>query len=330
MHLLIPFAAPLSEAGQSACRGLALPNLARLLARWTCVARDAGEAFSLSTPQERALAAAWGWTGLADGLLPWAAVAASDDGLAPSADHDGQTTSADHDGQTTSAGGPSWGLVQLCHWHADAQQVAVSDPAGLRLDEAGARCFFDALLPLFGDDGWSLHWGSATRWYARHASLATLPTASLDRVIGRDVDIWLQSHPDARKLRRLQAEAQMLLHAHPLNAERDAQGLPAVNSFWLSGTGVSALPDPARRAAISVDARLRAPALAEDWAAWGQAWQALDAELLPAWLDRPAQAPTLTLCGERGAQSWAPQARPLWRRWLGPRLGNPALALAAL
>lgn len=310
MHLLIPFAAPLSEAGRAALDTLALPNLATLLARWTCVARDDGDAFSLSTPHERALAAAWGWAA-ADGLLPFAAAAAADDGLAPQAT------------------GPGWGLVQLSHWHADAQQVAVADPAALRLDEGGARCFFDALAPLFGDDGWALHWGTATRWYATHTSLATLPTASLDRVVGRNIDIWLQTHPDARKLRRLQAEAQMLLHAHPLNAEREEQGLPTVNSFWLSGTGLTALPDPARRKTVNVDDRLRTPALAEDWAAWAEAWAALDAEVLPALLT-PPQAPLLTLCGEQGAQSWAPQALPLWRRWFGPRQADLASALSAL
>ena len=310
MHLLIPFAAPLSEAGRAALGALVLPNLAALLARWTCVARDDGDAFSLSTPHERALASAWGWTA-ADGLLPFAAVAAADDGLTPQ------------------ASGPGWGLVQLSHWHADAQQVAVSDPATLRLDEAGSRQFFDALAPLFGDDGWALHWGTAARWYATHASLATLPTASLDRVIGRDIDIWLQTHPDARKLRRLQAEAQMLLHAHPLNAEREDQGLPAVNSFWLSGTGITALPDPAKRRAVSIDDRLRAPALADDWAAWAEAWVALDAEVLPAWRN-PQQAPTLTLCGERGTQTWAPGRKPRWRRCFGPRQADLATRLSSL
>ena len=61
MHLLIPFAAPLSDAGRAALGTLVLPNLATLLARWSCVAGSDGDgdgdAFSLSTPHERALAA---------------------------------------------------------------------------------------------------------------------------------------------------------------------------------------------------------------------------------------------------------------------------------
>ena len=313
-HLLIPFAAPLSEAGLAACGTLALPNLARLLARWTLIERDEGDAYSLSPPHERALASAWGWTA-PDGLLPFAAQAAADDGFSPASD------------------GTGWGLLRPTHWHADAQQVSVTDPAALRLEAAAARVFFDALAPLFTDDGWALRWGAPDRWYATHTSLTTLPTASLDRVVGRDIDLWLQSHPQARRLRRLQAEAQMLLHAHPLNAEREGQGLLPVNSFWLSGTGVSALADPARRAAVQVDERLRAPALAEDWATWAEAWQRLDAEVLPALVSADPSADTsmkITLCGERNAHTWAPRPQPLWQRWLGPRQVNPLPLLSAL
>lgn len=299
MHLLIPFAAPLSDAGRAALGTLVLPNLATLLARWSRVAGSDGggdgdgDAFSLSTPHERALAAAWGWAA-PDGLLPFAALAAADDGLTPH------------------PGGPGWGLVQLSHWHADAQQVAVTDPAALRLDEAGARQFFDALAPLFGDDGWELHWGSATRWYATHASLATLPTASLDRVIGRDIDIWLQSHPDARKLRRLQAEAQMLLHAHPLNAEREARGALPVNSFWLSACGKA---QPARSDGVRYDDRLRGPALRADAGAWRDIWQLLDSDAIAPLLARAdrGEAARLTLCGERSRVELAPRPRSWWR-----------------
>jgi hypothetical protein len=41
----------------------------------------------------------------------------------------------------------------------------------------------------------------------------------------------------AKPLRRLQNEMQMLLYTHPVNERRIARGLPAVNSFWISGTG---------------------------------------------------------------------------------------------
>jgi hypothetical protein len=54
----------------------------------------------------------------------------------------------------------------------------------------------------------------------------------------------------------------------------------------------------------TVDARLRGPALADDWAAWVKAWDTLDAGPLAAVAARVVQGTParLTLCGER---SWA-------------------------
>ena len=57
---------------------------------------------------------------------------------------------------------------------------------------------------------------------------------------------WL---PGERWLRRLQNEAQMLLHAHPVNLARMARGALAVNSVWIHGAGAPA--DPVSRRTTS-------------------------------------------------------------------------------
>ncbi|MBP9910566.1 MAG: hypothetical protein KBF65_14355 [Rubrivivax sp.] len=297
MHLLIPFAAPLAEAGRHALATLSLPRLQALLARLGEVERDEGDEWCLSPPHERALARALGWQGGA-GLLPWAARQAAATGV--------------------DVGELAWGLLTPTHWHLGTDQVSLLDPARLMLDEATSRALFDAMLPLFTGEGFVLRWGAPLRWYAAHESLATLATASLDRVIGRNVDAWLGSDPAARRIRRLQSEVQMLLHTHPLNAEREARGLLPVNSFWLSGCGVqqrSAAEPP------QVDERLRAPALNDDWAAWARAWETLDEGPLAELLKRAEQGRPvrLTLCGERSGvafeaapQRWTQRLRSLW------------------
>jgi hypothetical protein len=312
MHLVVPFASADSPAAREALAGLSLPSLERLLARLDPAWSDEGtDELSLNPPHERALAHAWGWP-LADGLLPFAALAAQRDGL-PAA-----------------PGGTGWALLSPAHWHVGTEQVSLADPAELALDEPTSRRFFDTLAPLFADDGWSLAWGAPTRWYARHASLAALPTAALDRVIGRNVDFWLGAQPGSGPLRRLQAEAQMLLHEHPLNEAREAQGLLPVNSFWLSGTGPT---QPVPNGAVQIDERLRAAALAEDWAAWAEAWATLDAGPIADGLRRSEQGQPvqITLCGERQARSFASAPRPWWRRGLlGPRRTHAAPLLTGL
>lgn len=309
MHLLIPFASVLSDAGRHALRGLALPQLDALLARLAVADDDRAEACTLTPPHERALARALGLAG-ADGELPWAAQSAAADGIDP--------------------GDLAWGQLTPTHWMAGADGVRVVDPLALSLDEPESRALFDELRPLFEHEGWLLAWGAPLRWYAAHESLAELATASLDRVVGREVEPWVARRDDARTraLRRLQMEAQMLLHTHPVNAAREARGALAVNSFWLSGCGVRQAASPADD--LRVDARLRAPALADDWSAWRDAWAALDAGPL-----REARARVdagdpfaLTLCGERSALRLEPPARaPWWSRWRRRRGAGAAPAV---
>lgn len=291
MHLMIPFAAPLSEAGRQARGSLSLPQLRRLLAQLDVVDQLAGDECSFTPPHEAAMARELGWSG-ADGLLPWAARQAAADGL--------------------DVAGQAWGLVTPAHWHVGTDQVSLIDPRLLALDETGSRAFFGAVKELFTGDGYALHWAAPLRWYAAHDTLATLRTASLDRVVGRNVDAWLGTDPAARRLRRLQSEVQMVLYTDPLNDERIARGLLPLNSFWLSGCGLpqaAAVPEP------TVDTRLCSPALNEDWAGWLKAWDTLDEGPVA---DAAARAEKgdpvrLTLCGERGSVTWQSVPRGFWR-----------------
>ena len=179
--------------------------------------------------------------------------------------------------------------------------------------ESDSRTLLAAMQPYFAEDGIDLHYWQPHCWLARSALFAELPSAALERVVGRDVQTWLPQGPNAATVQRLQAEMQMLLYHHPLNDERAARSLVPVNSFWLSGTGVLH-EAPAQQADVPVVvSTLREAALHEDWAAWAQAWAAVDAKecsTLLAALMR-GEAVQLTLCGERNAQCF----RPLARSW---------------
>ena len=296
MQLVVSFAAPLTEAGRQALAELRLPRLDAWLAQAEVDARDDADEATLSPPHERALAHALGWQARLDGTQPWAARLARADGI--------------------EVGTQPWGLLTPVHWRVGSDGVHLSDPATLDLDEASSRALLDALRPWFESEGFALAWGAPLRWYASHPSLEALAVASLDRVIGRNVERWLPAQPEARLVRRLQNEAQMVLHAHPLNAAREAAAAVPVNSFWLSGCGVA--PAESAGEAPRVDERLRASALAQDWATWREAWAALDREGF-------ADVTRLTLCGERGAVTLMPARRSLWQRISAPRLASRAL-----
>jgi hypothetical protein len=68
---------------------------------------------------------------------------------------------------------------------------------------------------------------------------------------------------------------------------------------------------------------LRQPALSEDWTAWTQHWQQIDANQCSALLSavNTGDSVRLTLCGERHAQTWQVQPQSLITR-LKQRLAN--------
>ena len=194
-------------------------------------------------------------------------------------------------------------------------QVLMQDPAALELHDEHARELFAALQAWFADDGIELNLETPQRWLARGELFRDLVSASLDRVSGRDVAAWMPESAQASRLHRLQTEMQMLLYTHPVNDARAAQGLPAVNSFWVSGAG--ALPEAVPvTAAPELDLSLRDSALRQDWVAWAQAWQQLDATRcaeLSSELDRGAPV-RLTLCGERAWQTFEAAPQGLFQR----------------
>jgi hypothetical protein len=308
MHLMIPHASALGEAGTHATQTLALPRLAALLGRLDNDSTAGSDEYSPHTPLEQALAAQWGWTGAP---LPFAAAQAADDGIA--------------------VGEQAWALLTPLHLSVGSDQITAFNPQALKLDEAESRAFFDSLHGLFSaDEGWTLAWGAPTRWYVAHDSLADLQGASLERVINRNLDPWM---PEARRLRSLQNELQMLLHRHAQNEAREARGELMLNSVWISGCG-RAQPRPPRPDLV-IDSRLREPLINEDWAAWAEAWTQLDAGPLQQLLQRAeaGQAVELTLSGERLARHYRPKRRSglsqLWHKLAAPK-GDVDAALESL
>lgn len=293
MHLLIPHAAALSDISTNTLHQLSLPHLSQLLTRLTPTQRLGSDEYSLTPPHELALAQAWGWHG-ADGAFPFAAHQAAADGVAVQ--------------------GHAWGLLTPVHWHVGRDHISLLDPAVLALDASESLQLLEAVRPLFESEGWLVAHGAGPHWYAAHDTLDGLPCASLDRVIGRNVDLWLPPHRQARLVRRLQSEVQMLLYTHPINNAREARGALPVNSFWLSGCGRAQAATDAPP--IQIDPTLRSPLMSNDWPAWAEAWRALDAGPLAALLAQlqRGEAVALTLCGERHAQRFESLPKPLWQR----------------
>ncbi len=277
-HLIVPFASCSSDDWLQATSSIELKNLGQLLRGMKLVETDACQADSLSPPHERVLAKALGLTGLADGLMPWAALEAK------------------------AKPGVGWAVITPCHWAMGREHATLTDPATLDMDEAESRTLLAAMQPYFATEGITLHYAAPNRWLAEGDVFRSLPTASLDRVLGRNVDRWL---PVSKAIKLLQNEMQMLLYTHPINDERIAKGQRSINSFWISGSGVLTDSATASPQVVTTRALVQA-AFANDWAAYAQTWAKLDEADIAQFLAQQNSGRTvrLSLCGESHAMTF--------------------------
>lgn len=280
-HLIVPFAQLTGDGWLEAATASDLKNLTQLLRRMKLVDTLWGQADQLSPPHERVLAKALGLACGADGLIPWAAFEAK------------------------AKPGVSWADITPCHWAMGREHATMTDPATLDLSEAESRTLLAAMQAYFATDSITLHYLQPTRWLAEGGVFAGLPTASLDRVLGRNVDRWL---PPSRQIKLLQNEMQMLLYTHPINDQRAAKGQRSINSFWVSGSG--ALTEAATEAPqVNLTRALAASAFANDWVAYTQAWAQLDTTDIAQLLAQQKSGKTvrISLCGESNALTFETQ-----------------------
>ncbi|BDU16854.1 phosphoglycerate mutase [Lysobacter auxotrophicus] len=141
------------------------------------------------------------------------------------------------------AAGAAWLRADPAYVRPDingARLLSYGEALGLNAQDAAA--LLKPLKPLFGDAGFPIDAPAPSRWYLRLPTGAKWPEFTApEQALGADLFDELPQGPDGRRWRALLSEAQVVLHNHPLNAQRAAAGLAPVNSLWFWGAGT--LPD---------------------------------------------------------------------------------------
>jgi len=177
----------------------------------------------------------------------------------------------------------------------------------LDVDEAGAM--LATLNAHFADDGLTFRAPRPDAWFILQDVAPDLTTTPLAAVHGA-IYPWLPAGGDAPRWRRWLSEMQMLLHAHPANAAREARGRVAVTGVWISDGGrIAEIPQGSATAVF-------APAGNDGDLARGLARLRATAAALPpgSFAALPAQD-TATVVLERATPPSAPR---LLADWLDP------------
>ena len=217
IHLVIADLFLPKEIAAEACAGLHLPALEKMLARGTSTGSARADVSGVSLENELC-----GLFGMPCGEgMPIAPVCASFDGL----------------------GEGCWLRADPVHLRLQREQIVLLPDVAVSADEAGRFCA--GLNEYFAGQGMAFFAPYPQRWYVRLDKLPDVEMVALSQVAGRNIDGLLPGGVEATRWRQVFNEIQMLLFAHPLNADREARGELPVNGVWLWGVGQAGrLPPP--------------------------------------------------------------------------------------
>lgn len=134
----------------------------------------------------------------------------------------------------------TWLRADPVHLRLAQDAVTLHDAAALGVTREEAAALVEALGRHFESDGLGFHAPSPERWYVRVPEGEAPATTPLADAVGRNVYGLLPKGMGRINWPAAITEAQMVMSAHPVNAEREAAGRPALNSVWFWGGG--ALP----------------------------------------------------------------------------------------
>jgi hypothetical protein len=131
------------------------------------------------------------------------------------------------------------------HLQAQRDQLVLVDGEMLAISAAEADALTATLNQHFAQDKLRFIPSHPTRWYIALDTVPDLITHPLPIVAGRAINERLPKGAQGQRWNQIINEAQMLLHAHPVNQMREERGQVAINSIWMWGGGAAQVLTPA-------------------------------------------------------------------------------------
>ena len=142
------------------------------------------------------------------------------------------------------------------HLRPDQDRLLACDLYHQPLTLAEATQYATLFNQYFADTQIQLIIAEPHAWYLAVPEPPAIQTHPLSEVIGRNIDTFLPTGPDASRWRAYLNEIQMLWHTAEPNRQREAAGQLTVNGLWLSGAGLLPAPVPQRITQVMGDCLL--------------------------------------------------------------------------
>jgi hypothetical protein len=133
----------------------------------------------------------------------------------------------------------TWLRADPVHLQVSPEVVALHDASVLDIHRDEANALVAVLQDHFAADGFEFLAPHPARWYVRVPPGEVPRTTPLESALGRNVFGLLPRGEGNINWSSAITETQMLFASHDVNAEREANGRPAINSVWFWGEGTA-------------------------------------------------------------------------------------------
>lgn len=136
------------------------------------------------------------------------------------------------------------------HLRADMDHAVLTSSADLAINKKESDELCAALNQHFNQDGISFFMLDKDSWVLSSKNTIQIDTTSLVDAVGRNINFLLPQGVGSGEWKQMLTEAQMLMHSHDVNVDRENAGQQSINSLWFHGSGK--LPDIANSMISSV------------------------------------------------------------------------------
>lgn len=123
------------------------------------------------------------------------------------------------------------------HLRAELDHAVLTSSVDLSISEAESFELCNILHKHFSQDDLSFFRLNKNQWFVSSKNKITIKTTPLVDAVGRNVNFILPTGKDSSQWKQVLTEAQMLMHTHEVNVEREDAGQQIINSLWFYGSG---------------------------------------------------------------------------------------------
>jgi hypothetical protein len=130
-----------------------------------------------------------------------------------------------------------WAVATPVNLQADRDNLLLTGPNSLDIDQGEAEQYIDLFNNHFKDDGFVLFQASTTEWFLRLKKCPSILTSGLDSVVGRHTELYQPVGTDSQYWRSVINEIEMLFFQSEVHQRMIIAGKIPINSIWINGFG---------------------------------------------------------------------------------------------